>query len=157
MKKLKGILRSCLIAFVGCVVALNFMASPAQAVELGDSGQFAVQANNEVGTPATFTGSDSYADYLFQGYGEWTWTENGRYVDACGLKDYEYQDAMTYPQYDAFSLVAYCDKHNLAYQICRNPRLQLLPGETCFFKMNDSPGGYWNNSGTVTVLYQRMN
>lgn len=157
MKKLKGILRSCLIAFVGCVVALNFMASPAQAVELGDSGQFTVQANNEAGTPTTFTGGGEYGDYLFQAYGEWTWMENGRYVDACGLKDFGGQDNMSYPQYDAFSLVAYCDKHNLAYQICRNPRLQLLPGETCFFKMNDAQGTYGDNSGSLTVHYQRMN
>ncbi|MDJ0733583.1 MAG: hypothetical protein QNJ47_05765 [Nostocaceae cyanobacterium] len=137
------------------------MASPALAVGNDQIGWFDVMAYDPQGTPFTYEGNpqdyNDYGDYVFLTDGTWQGGPAIPVTDACGIPgDTEHQNQMVDPQYPPFSLIASCNRHQ-DFDVCYNPELQLLPGETCYFKMNDAPGGYGDNTGELFVHYFRQN
>ncbi|NEP63968.1 hypothetical protein [Moorena sp. SIO3A5] len=159
--KLNKILRNFFIVFIGFLMTLNLMASPALAstpIPLEDFGSFEVYANDESGV-AVFDPSlhyGEYGDYFFDAEGVWQGGSATPECDWCGDPNWESQYQMLYPEYDSFSLIVDCSS-GLNYEDCRTPEIPLFEDEKCVFKMNDAPGGYGDNTGFVTVHYQRMN
>jgi len=166
--KLNKILRNFFIVFIGFLITLNFMASPAlayyspsdysSAIPLGDHyGSFEVYANDGEGVAVynPSLGYGEHGDYMFLAEGVWQGGPATPECDSCGVPDWQH-DYMTDPKYDPFSLIINCD-NGLEYEDCWTPQISLTQDETCVLKMNDQPGTYYDNTGFLTVHYQRMN
>ncbi|WP_293093651.1 hypothetical protein [Moorena sp. SIOASIH] len=150
-RKLKTLVSSLLFGLFVLTMSFSFGANPTFASPLAPEGYFFVQATNEAGVTETST---SFADVKvsFEGSGQWSYGDPQREFGACGDPEYAYQSGMTYPDKTSFSLIADCGSAGV-YEVCDNTVITLAPAETCNFKMNDSPGGYYNNDGALIVSY----
>jgi hypothetical protein len=71
-----------------------------------------------------------------------------------GIKDFKYQSAMKYPKNTSFALLAVSKQTGAVLaEVGKETTLVLKPGETLIFLLNDVPGCYNDNTGSVTVKW----
>lgn len=115
------------------------------------SGQLSIPCNSETG--GEFTNTQS-SDITFK------FTPSGRFSVAsflpectpAGLKDFKYQSVMKYPNNTSFALLAVSKQTGaVVAEVGQETTLVVKPGETLIFILNDMPGSYSDNTGSITV------
>ncbi|MBE9128754.1 MULTISPECIES: hypothetical protein [unclassified Coleofasciculus] len=114
------------------------------------AGQLEVAAISEHGVELT-NPIDTEAKIQVTPSGKWS-VKQDEEITAAGKPGASLLDKLTYPQNTPYSLVA-IDKAtgNVIEEVGCEKVITLKAGQTLIFKMNDEPGWYWDNTGSVRV------
>jgi hypothetical protein len=117
------------------------------------NGQLTIPCSAETGVEFTNTQG---ADVTFK------FTPSGSFSVAtflpnctpAGLKDFKYQNLMKYPNNTSFALLAVSKQTGaVVAEVGQETTLVLKPGETLILILNDVPGCYSDNIGSITVKW----
>ncbi len=114
-------------------------------------GKFEVPGILEAGIEFTNNHSKQL-NFIFSPSGTWDCnpTTNPT-VTAAGVPSAN-ASGFTYPKNTPLALLAINKQtSSVAAEVGTTKTIRLNPGETLIFKMNDSPNGYYNNAGVITV------
>lgn len=115
------------------------------------SGQLTIPCGSVSGTEFTNTQS-SEVTFKFAPSGSFSAASFLPECTAAGIKDFKYQSVMTYPQNTSFALLAVSKETGAVLaEAGQETTLVLKPGETVIFIINDVPGCYDDNTGSITV------
>ncbi|NES18167.1 MAG: hypothetical protein F6K41_04375 [Symploca sp. SIO3E6] len=148
---LKKLFQGLLVVLLAVTLIFSSGIGSASADDLLPEGSFPVKATNEAGVSKTNGGFGSL-EYTFNPFGKWTYRSGQPELDSCGDPSWSGQDKMTYPKFTSFSLIADCGEGNV-HEICGSTTIEIGANVTCKFKMNDVPGTYYDNEGTIDVGY----
>jgi hypothetical protein len=119
------------------------------------SGQLEVPAINEAGVDLT-NPIETEAKIKLTPSGTWS-VKEGEEVTAAGKAGAELLDHLTYPNNTPYSLVAVDKGSGVAIaEVGGETVITLQPGQTVAFKINDEPGWYWDNKGSIAVDWMVM-
>ncbi|CAD0231882.1 MULTISPECIES: hypothetical protein [Planktothrix] len=116
-------------------------------------GEFDVVSTSETGYNFTnISGWDM--TFTFTPSGEWKPAYFLPYYNAAGSPGFPYQQYMVYPQQTSFALLAIDLQTNTVLAEVTGPtQLEIKPGQTIAFRINDVVGCYTDNYGTLTVQW----
>lgn len=118
------------------------------------SGKFEVPANSEDGV-ALMNNSSRDASVNITPSGSWKNGPNKASFSSAGDATYA-KAGMKHPQNTAFSLLAINPITNIVQEIYTPTVIAIKPGESLIFRMNDAPGAYGNNVGSITVNWSEV-
>ena len=160
--KLKNLFKGFMSTLLGLALIFNLGINSALAeiITLGEGGQFTIPAVNEAGVLVTpGLSAQDYPEYLFSVEGSWSNSAQGGDYDCLGSESYPTSN-MTYTDEPAFSLVAESVKDvaqdGRHYEVCVTPDIAFIGDDEIKFVMNDAPGTYENNRGSLLVNYIRL-